>query len=221
MHPVSKSIIFFIGKRAGAFNKIIETCVQAGKVSGFISRPLDPIRPKIPVPPIPTSVFTPITLSKTSLNTTSFSVSDCVEELTACSSSAEDSEPLCSFLQEMVNRETRNGNYSLWSSHRVITQVEGNGTPQIPVDDIFRITGGGHGKVKHGNLIYAWQSEIVEPLVKKFSCRWISKGTIRVKRETLPDNSQWVGTLNYGQGDCDFLATLTINGEVHQIQLPH
>ena len=114
-----------------------------------------------------------------------------------------------------------NGNYSLWSSHRVITQVEGNGTPQIPVDDIFRITGGGHGKVKHGNLIYAWQSEIVEPLVKKFSCRWISKGTIRVKRETLPDNSQWVGTLNYGQGDCDFLATLTINGEVHQIQLPH
>jgi len=114
-----------------------------------------------------------------------------------------------------------NGNYSLWSSHRVITQIEGNGTPQIPVDDIFRVTGGGHGKVKHGNLIYAWQSEIIEPLVKKFNCRWISKGTIRVKRETLPDNSQWIGTLNYGQGDCDFLATLTINGEVHQIQLPH
>jgi len=114
-----------------------------------------------------------------------------------------------------------NGDYSMWTSHRVITQIEGNGTPQIPLDDIFRVTGGAHGKIKHGDLIYAWQSEIIEPLIKKFICAWISKGTVRVKRETLPDNSQWAAILNYGQGDCDFVATLTINGQVHQIQLPH
>ena len=114
-----------------------------------------------------------------------------------------------------------NGDYSMWSNQRIITQIEGNGTPQIPQDDIFRITGSAHGKVKHGNLIYAWQSEIIEPLIKKFTCPWISKGAVRVKRETLPDNSQWVASLNYGQGDCDFLATLTINGQVQQIQLPH
>ena len=114
-----------------------------------------------------------------------------------------------------------NGDYATWSNHRVITQIEGNGTPQIAVDDIFRITGGAHGKIKHGDLIYAWESEIIEPLIKKFTCPWISKGVVRVKRETLPDNSQWASTLNYGQGDCDFLATLTINGQVHQIQLPH
>ena len=114
-----------------------------------------------------------------------------------------------------------NGDYSLWSSQRLITQVEGNGTSQIPVDDIFRITGNAHGKVKHGDLIYAWQSEIIEPLIKKFTCAWISKGSLRVKRETLPDNSRWASILNYGQGDCDFLATLTINNEVHHIQLPH
>jgi len=114
-----------------------------------------------------------------------------------------------------------NGDYSLWSSHRVITQIEGNGTPQIPQDDIFKVTGSVHGKIKHGNLIYGWQSEIIEPLIKKFICHWISKGVVRVKRETLPDNSQWVATLDYGQGDCDYLATLTINGTAHQIQLPH
>jgi len=114
-----------------------------------------------------------------------------------------------------------NGDYATWSNHRVITQIEGNGTPQIAVDDIFRITGGAHGKIKHGDLIYAWESEIIEPLIKKFTCPWISKGVVRVKRETLPDNSQWASTLNYGQGDCDFLATLTVNGQVHQIQLPH
>lgn len=114
-----------------------------------------------------------------------------------------------------------NGDYSMWSSQRIITQIEGNGTPQIPQDDIFRITGSAHGKVKHADLIYAWQSEIIEPLIKKFTCPWISKGTVRVKRETLPDNSQWAAILNYGQGDCDFLASLTINRQVHEIQLPH
>jgi hypothetical protein len=112
-----------------------------------------------------------------------------------------------------------NGDYSLWTSHRVITQIEGNGTPFLPQDDIFKVTGSAHGKVKHNDLIYAWQSEITEPLIKKFICRWISRGIIKVKRENA--SIQWEGTLNYGQGDCDFLATLTINGVSHQIQLPH
>lgn len=114
-----------------------------------------------------------------------------------------------------------NGNYSMWTSTRTITQIEGNGTPLYPLDDIFKITGSAHGQVKHGDLIYAWRSEITEPLVKKFTCHWISKGTIKVRRETLATNSQWVATLDYGTGDCDFLATLTINGVSHQIQLPH
>lgn len=114
-----------------------------------------------------------------------------------------------------------NGNYSLWTSHRVITQIEGNGTPLIPQDDIFKVTGYAHGRIKHGDVIYAWQSEITNPLIKKFICHWISQGTIKVKRETLPDNSQWTAVLDYGQGSCDYYATLTINGSVHQILLPH
>jgi hypothetical protein len=114
-----------------------------------------------------------------------------------------------------------NGDYSVWTSHRVITQVEGNATPQLPQDDIFKITGSEHGKIKHGDLLYAWQSEIIEPLVKRFTCHWISQGTIRIKRETLPDNSQWVATLNYGQGLCDYYAGLNVNGQSHDIQLPH
>ncbi|MFL5811520.1 MAG: hypothetical protein ACJ749_18500 [Flavisolibacter sp.] len=113
-----------------------------------------------------------------------------------------------------------NGNYSIWNSHRVITQTEGNGTI-LPIDDVFKITGSARGKVKHGDMLYGWVSEITEPLIKKFSCHWISKGIIRVKRENLSDTSVWVATLNYGNGNCDFLATLTINGVEHQIQLPH
>lgn len=113
-----------------------------------------------------------------------------------------------------------NGNYVMWNSNRVITQIEGNGTA-APVDDVFKITGSGRGKVKRGNILYAWHSEITEPLIKRFTCRWISKGIIKVRRETLASNSQWVAVLNYGPGTCDYFATLTINGVTHNIQLPH
>lgn len=113
------------------------------------------------------------------------------------------------------------GNYSLWTSNRVITQTEGNGTPFVPLDDVFQVTGSSHGQVKHGDLIYAWNCEITDPLIKKFICHWISQGVIKVRRESLSTNSQWVATLDYGQGNCDFLATLTINGVSHEIKLPH
>lgn len=113
-----------------------------------------------------------------------------------------------------------NGNYSQWDSHRVITQIEGNATI-FPQDDIFRIAGGAHGRVKRGNLLYGWQSEIVEPLIRKFFCPWISKGVLRVRRETLPSTSPWVASLNFGTGTCDYFATLTLNGITHQIELPH
>jgi hypothetical protein len=113
------------------------------------------------------------------------------------------------------------GYYSTWTSHRVITQIEGNGTPDLPLDDIFSIIGSAHGRLKRGDSLNAWQSEIVDPLVKRFSCRWISKGILKVWRETLQNTSPWVGTLNYGDGTCDFLGTLTINGTTHNIKLPH
>lgn len=112
-----------------------------------------------------------------------------------------------------------NGNYSEWESHRVTTQIEGNGTPLFPLDDIFSVKGAAHGKVKRGDHLYAWQSEITEPLIKKFTCPWISKGILKVRRETLSTTSQWVAVLNYGNGDCDNKATLTINGIEHQITL--
>lgn len=112
-----------------------------------------------------------------------------------------------------------NGNYSQWNSKRIVTQVEGNGTPEFPADDIFTITGHSNGKVKHENHLYAWQSEITEPLIKKFICPWIVKGIIKVRRESLSTTSAWVATLNYGKGDCDNKATLTVNGVERQITL--
>jgi hypothetical protein len=111
-----------------------------------------------------------------------------------------------------------NGNYVQWNTVRTNTQIEGNGSV-APQDDIFKITGIANGKVKRANIIVLWNAEITEPLIKKFVCRWISKGRVRTVRQGLPANTPWVAILDYGAGNCDNQATLTINGNSHQITL--
>lgn len=110
------------------------------------------------------------------------------------------------------------GNYVEWSGHKVITQIEGLGTA-IPLDDIFRIEGSSHGKVKRGALLVSWESNIIEPLIKKFSCRWIVKGKVRTVRTNTSTTDRWVAVLDFGTGDCDNKAVITINGVSRQITL--
>jgi hypothetical protein len=111
-----------------------------------------------------------------------------------------------------------NGNYSEWHSHKVITRTDGNATT-TPLDDAFKIEGKASGKVKRNDVIVAWNAVISEPLVKKFTCRYISKGTVKITRETLSANSQWTGILDYGTGNCDNRAILTVNNIPHEITL--
>lgn len=112
-----------------------------------------------------------------------------------------------------------NGNYSQWNSTRTITQMEGLGTVNFPFDDIYKIQGSANGKVKRGDRLFAWMSEITEPLIKKFTCRWIVKGRVRTARVSNTNTSSWVAVLDYGNGNCDNQATVTINGITHQITL--
>lgn len=111
-----------------------------------------------------------------------------------------------------------NGNYVQWNTVRTNTQIEGNGSV-TPADDIFKVTGIANGKVKREAIIVLWNAEITEPLIKKFICPWISKGRIRTVRQGLPANTPWVAVLDYGTGNCDNQATLTINGNTRQITL--
>lgn len=110
------------------------------------------------------------------------------------------------------------GNYVEWRNHKVITQLEGLLTI-APTDDMFKIEGSAAGKVKKGALLVAWESNIMEPLVKKYSCRWIMKGKIRTVRANTIANSPWIATLDFGAGTCDNLAVITINGVSRQITL--
>jgi hypothetical protein len=110
------------------------------------------------------------------------------------------------------------GDYTEWHSHKVITQTQGNVT-STPLDDAMQIEGSASGQARRSNLAVAWKAEITDPLIKKFICRWISKGTVKIGRESLSANSQWIGVLDYGVGNCDNHATLTLNGVSYQITL--
>jgi hypothetical protein len=120
-----------------------------------------------------------------------------------------------------------NGNYSEWHNHYVLTQTDGITYPiQFAYQTYgFKIfPGSAFGKVKRNDVLVAWRAEVIEPLVKRYNCRWISKGIVRITRENLATNSPWVGQLDYSFpnspiGGCDNRAKLTVNGNVHEITL--
>jgi hypothetical protein len=97
-----------------------------------------------------------------------------------------------------------------WAGTTIMTQVEGNGTPLWPVDDVFQITGTRNGQSSNGRT---WVAEVTNPLVKAFTCRWISKGILKI---SINDNT---GVLDFGNGSCDNEATLTVNGATRTIKL--
>ena len=103
------------------------------------------------------------------------------------------------------------GNWRKWNSVKSVLQIEGNGTPNFPLDDVYKITGGATGSNSGG---HTWSSNIVDPLIKKFTCHWIVKGTVRLMRDGR------YALLDYGNGDCDNLAILYVNGIPHVITLP-
>lgn len=126
------------------------------------------------------------------------------------------------FTVEVNGKLTKtNGNYTEWTSKKIITQKDGLLTPIDPRDDSFTIEGSANGKVKRNNLLVAWESGIASdaPLVKRFNCPWIVKGKVKTSRLNLSSNSQWIALLDFGTGDCDNKATITINGVPHNITL--
>lgn len=111
------------------------------------------------------------------------------------------------------------GDYTAWTSHKTITQTDGLITPDIWQDDGFKIEGTAEGQSKKGNLLVAWQSTITDPLIKRYYCHWITKGSVKVDRVSSNANNRWEAILDFGTGTCDNLATLTINGASYNITL--
>ena len=111
-----------------------------------------------------------------------------------------------------------NGNYTRWNSEKTITQIEGIGTPNLPLDDILKVEGSANGEALRGNLLVAWEGETIEPLIKRFNCRWFVRGQVRQNRANS-SNGSWAALLDFGNGQCDNQAVVTINGVTHNITL--
>ncbi|MBK8611517.1 MAG: hypothetical protein IPL84_16650 [Chitinophagaceae bacterium] len=105
---------------------------------------------------------------------------------------------------------TNNNRWKQWNSVKDVLQIAGNGTPNFPLDDVYRIEGSASGSNSGG---HTWGALIVDPLIKKFNCRWIVKGKVRLTRDGR------TALLDYGDGSCDNQAILYINGVPHIITL--
>ena len=103
-----------------------------------------------------------------------------------------------------------NGAWRAWSGTTIMRQIEGNGTPFWPLDDVYQFVHSRRGESSKGN---SWTTETKEPLIKAFTCRWISKGILEI---TVNGKT---GQLNFGDGSCDNEATLTVNGVSKVIKL--
>jgi len=97
-----------------------------------------------------------------------------------------------------------------WNSSRVREWIQGSDTHNR-WDDIYLITGTANGIRPNG---LTWEREIILPLRVELACRFIVSGTVELRPADRP-----VRLLDYGNGDCDNVATITINGETYTIYL--
>jgi hypothetical protein len=91
------------------------------------------------------------------------------------------------------------------------TWIEGQHTPRWRWDDKYLIDGEASGINRFGKT---YTRTITSSLLFETACRWITAGTIEIQPEDLP-----LITLNYGTGECDDTATITVNGESKKISL--
>jgi len=94
---------------------------------------------------------------------------------------------------------------------RTRSLVEGFETIFDPSDDLILITGFVNYETTDSST---FRKDIVSPLTKVGDCRFIIEGTVEFSID-----GELFAELDYGDGTCDDIATITIDGETHQITI--
>jgi len=89
--------------------------------------------------------------------------------------------------------------------------IEGEYSP-LYTDNVFSVTGSANGTAITGQ---AFSSHITTPLISKMTCGYFVSGVVEITPAAEP-----VRTLNYGTGECDNKATVTVSGITFEITLP-
>ena len=105
-----------------------------------------------------------------------------------------------------------NGNIYHRVGSRVREIIAGYGTPEW-IDNVYQVTGSWTTTLPGGGI---QTSEITTPLIIRLNCiHIIVSGVITITRGDV------TAVLDYGDGDCDNIAVVTINGVPHTIILGH
>ena len=105
-----------------------------------------------------------------------------------------------------------NGAIFTHSGTRTVKQTAGVSTA-ILADNIYEVISGTHTVNRPNGTTLS--STIVQPLIKKFACNYISQGQLNLQGTVLD------GILDYGNNDCDNLATYfhNPNGQTYNVNL--
>lgn len=96
------------------------------------------------------------------------------------------------------------------TANRTRTWVAGENTAQVS-DDEYSITGSGSITRANGKT---FTINITSPLLMAASCNWIEAGTVQITPQGLP-----LRTLDYGNGNCDHFATVSVGNKTKTIVL--
>jgi hypothetical protein len=111
-------------------------------------------------------------------------------------------------VEGIVQKE--DGSTFSWNSSRQREWIQGADT-HTRWDDIYLITGIATGTRPNG---LTWEREIMTPLRVELACHFIVSGTIEIRPQDRP-----VRLLDYGTGECDNEATVTVDGQTFTIYL--
>ena len=121
-----------------------------------------------------------------------------------------------SFTVDVTNASiirANNGGTHSWTANWTFTRIAGYGTVQVS-DDVYSVTGSAAG-TNRKNVTYATAIAAQNPLIKRADClKYYVQGTINI---TNANNKTM--SLDYGNGTCDNLATVTVNGRTRTITL--
>lgn len=106
---------------------------------------------------------------------------------------------------------SNDGGTITWNANRVRTWTSGFNTPFLFLDDEYSLSGNSSGTKVNG---LNWTSQINTSLVYRHSCRQTVSGTLTISPENRADR-----LVNFGSGECDYSASVTINGNTYTFNL--
>lgn len=107
------------------------------------------------------------------------------------------------------------GGFTTWNSTRTNEWIAGESTTWFAnglsgiCDDVYLITGSSSGVNRNG---LSYSVNITSPLRKELCCRWIVSGSLDIVPNGLLTRS-----VNFGTGNCDATATVTIAGNTFTV----